>query len=475
MSKIKFNREFQLSVLKLMLFDSLFISKCCEYLKKSYFQDEILGWFFNNFKEHYEKHKKFPDEVTILNDIDIRISDEVKEDYKTVFSDICSSNIENSEYIKSKMTEFARTAYFVTGHNEYIELYKKNAPIEEIYEKHAKVSENLYTINFDGDDAINVEDFDSLLKELKDSQKNKITTGIKELDYALLGGMPRQSVTTILAGYNEGKTTFMINVAVEAAYCDKKVLFIYNEGRKIHLFGKFISKISNSVYNEIVSGLNVDEEIRILKQAKSFMENRIVIKEMRDVGGTVENLYSYCKQKKKEFDYDLLVVDYAGNLEVNSKDVNSSHEKMEKIWKTLDQMSAELDCAVLTAAQFNREGVKKAKQNNRKEDDGSFKIVDSSDVGLGMAINKISDTIITINPYGKDKSIVLFVDKTRENEKGQLIKLHTDFSRSMTHGKDLRSYRVSFEDIKDAFLTEQECSLLNKIQKNNDPTSSVNQ
>ena len=262
------------------------------------------------------------------------------------------------------------------------------------------------------------------------------------------GMIPKKSVTTIISAYNVGKTSASISCCYHAAMSGKKILFIFHEGRKEQIVLKFISRITKIPYNSLKSGgyLEEPDQIQKIEKAKKMIDKYIRIKEMRHVGVTVEDVFKYCKNMKRNWDFDMMVDDYGQKL-FSKKKMEFRHN-LAHTWNTFDLMSAELDIAILTCAQLNRDNAIKNKAGE--------KIVRSDGVSEAITIAHVSETILTLNKSSKqenDNQMVICLDKARDAQAGLLIECQTDMRCALTHdpkwGMEAKGYDGQMESDSD--------------------------
>lgn len=432
-----FRPEFQYSVLKLMLRDPFFCTKCSRYLQPAHFNDHFLGWFFSLFSTHFEKFNKLPDATVILNEIHLKIKIEEQENYTRVFKLIAGAQVKNEVYIKDLMTDFIKACYYREMHQESAEYYNQ----DRIHEAFALVdakNEEIKQINFQEDNRINFDNIDLMLETLRKTNNNKIPTGLHCIDHHLAGGYPRGAVTTVMGGYNCGKTTFLINLAVTAAQAGNKVLFTFNEGRKEQILSRFLSRITSIPQNTILAHyLNANDQAKI-REATDFLREFIVIKPLTFVGVTVEDFYDYAKELKSEFDFQVAFNDYGQDL-LPKKSFSEERFNESRVWVTFDQMASEMDIAVVSAAQFNREGHKKSKKDT---------IVRSDSVSECIKISQKSEVILTLNVLERFPGyLFVLLDKNRDGPKDILCRVKTDFQRNTTHNDFLPQGHVNEIDL----------------------------
>lgn len=421
--KFNFDIHFQNGILKQMLREDMFALGCSTHIKSEYFSNKYQAWLFKKIKMYMEKYKAIPTKNFLVDQLKTISVDEL-ESYKLALKNILEVETKDIDYMKDELTNFIRSKEFAKMHKDLAELYN-DKKLDEAMRVAQERSENLFKISFSDDTYVTPTEIDVILTTASVTAKDRIPTGIPLLDDKLGGGLAKEEVTTIISAYNAGKTTAAINIAYYAAMSNKKVLFLFHEGNKKNIVLKFLARITCIPYNRLVAGGLTEGEYKKIDSAKLLVEKYIRIKEMRKVGIAIEEVYSYAKATKKEWDFDLLIDDYGAILSSSSMKFKEKRHVLTHIWETFSLMSSELKIAIVTIAQFNREAVKVNREGS--------KVLRSENVSEAIGISQHSDNIITLNRSSEDalkNNVTLCLDKTRETEAGLLIECVTDFKTS---------------------------------------------
>jgi hypothetical protein len=371
----------------------------------------------------------------MVDQLKLVVEDEL-EMFLAIYEKIIDSPISEKAYIEDSLEKFSKLSEFKKLHIKSAELCNSYR-YEESYEFVAKQISKINDISFKNDKHITSKEIDDTLKRYEEKKFEEISImGVDQLpDYggkkSWNGKIPKGSVTTVIGSYNTGKTAFMINCAMLIASCGHRVLFIFHEGRKEQIILRFLSRITLIPYNVLKVGLLDEDQKQRVEMAKEFIENFIRIREMRNVGNTVEDVVLYAKQTMKEWPFDCLIDDYGQKL-MPKRVYSELRHNQKQVWDTLDSMSGELNIAVMTAAQLNREYSKKNKKG--------IEIIRSEGISEAISIAHISETILTLNRSAKDgveDKLVICLDKSRDENNGLLIQCRTNMSALITHDPDL--------------------------------------
>lgn len=419
-----------------MFEDEPFFIRCMSYLEGSYFSDsnsgdQYLAWIYEKVRKYYDKYNERPTFQYLGQQIK-GLKEDKQDTYLNVLIKIKETEVTDRQFLKDELTVFIRNCEFKKMHVKAAELFN-NQLFDKAFTITEEYMEKINSIQFSEDDYVKSSEIDSILVAARESHNTEIPImgqSFKFDEYREWSGkISKQAVTTIIAGFNIGKTSFSINCAYHAAMAGNKTLFIFHEGRKSQIVLRFLSRISGIPFNTIKAGLYLKEpdEIRKIEKAKAFIDEYIRIKEMRHVGATVEDVYRYCKNMKRSWNFDMMVDDYGQVLFPKKKYAEMRHNHAQ-IWNTFDQMSAELNIAILTCAQLNRDYAKKNKAGDE--------IVRSLGVSEAIGIAHKSETILTLNKSSKQENndeMIVCLDKARDDQAGMLIKCTTDMRKILTH------------------------------------------
>lgn len=249
----------------------------------------------------------------------------------------------------------------------------------------------------------------SILNELYEHVENlrrhgrqNIPTGFQSLDEVLDGGLLPGTVTTIGGITSLGKTTFIMQIAESMAAGGTDALVISLEMEKIRLVAKSISRITfaNSdedtalTMGDVISGDRWDSlterQSELFKNAIEEYSKKICphlfIKEVLGEF-TVLDLRELVKKHIRLMGRKpVLFVDYLQQLQPIDNKLNDT-QMIDENMKKLDQMSRELQIAVVLVSSFNRSSYQKKAAFEGFRDSG--KIEYSSRVVLGLQLRGI--------------------------------------------------------------------------------------
>lgn len=217
------------------------------------------------------------------------------------------------------------------------------------------------------------------------SQKTneRVSTGIKELDDAMNGGLPKGNVALVIAGTGVGKTTFGSILAMKSALEGNKVLHIFFEDTVAEIGRKYYSTLTGRYTNEYEE-LEGDRKKELTSEIMGVPLYRTALslikpKRMRNGEDRVEDIINYVrKQIAMGWKPDMIIIDYMSCLKLTSDQrvaVSKEYELLEKAMKRLECFAQDENIAIWVEQQTNRDGVKSETKNDRIGNvQGSFRL-----------------------------------------------------------------------------------------------------
>ncbi len=434
-NQFPFDKEIQYHILKMMTNSETFLVKCAAFLKGEYFEDTQLAWFFDTILNHYNQFKKPIEMITLKNEVSTKLEQDQRFTYERVLEKIEASDYTDEDYLRKELTGWLRSRKFIRLHQNMANLFNDHRR-ENAYDVTLSAINDIKQIDFIADKIIDFNDVENLINSVSKTSERRITTGIPEFDDAMLGGFPKQTLTTILGGTNVGKSLMLINLAYYAMIHDKKVLFIYHEGQDDQTTLRFISRFTGIPYMKFYGGLeSLDATDRHkLMAAKSLLSERLVLKPWQSFATTIEEVISYCKQKKTEFDFDLVVCDYGQLLSVRTASNELRHNQA-LVYRGLASLAAELDVAVISAAQ----GTRAAQIDIEK----GRKLLSITDVSECFEIIRCSECVITLTKSKEDEvngRIKILLAKQRDGITNVAVDCVTDLAKLVMYDRRIGIY-----------------------------------
>lgn len=247
---------------------------------------------------------------------------------------------------------------------------------------------------------------DKRIEDRRDGKRRGITTGLKNLDLLLGGGLRPGAMYCVAARPGQGKTTFAVSAAMAAAAEKATVGFYSVEQLDEELTQKLISNAARVLGTRLDSG-NLDEaELdQVIAGAKETIRRRIYMAE--GFNASTERLVASMRRMRRRGQLDVAVVDYIQRLTLAGEKHENRQAAIANISRQLKQLAMELHIPILVLAQLNREAAKLP---------GSADIQHIKDSG---AIEQDADVVVVINVEGEQS--FLDVRKNRHGHTGRLL------------------------------------------------------
>ena len=175
------------------------------------------------------------------------------------------------------------------------------------------------------------------------------STGFPSID-SRLGPIPRKFNLILAARPSTGKTTMGFQIAANICmkHGAKGVMFSL-ESPVQQIVDRAISMRSKVPLNRIKDQMISDaQKQQLFKSKKDIEDLGLIIDDGR--GKNIYDIRSMARRYKKQHGLDFVLIDHFGRI----RPTRSERSAIEEISLELDDMKHELDCIVITLAQFNR-------------------------------------------------------------------------------------------------------------------------
>lgn len=411
--------------------DLSYFMKIKKYLQttnnKSYFNDEKYQFIFNLYCKYFDKNERQPKKSTLLSIVDAYknrngIQEELFIYYKSIINDMYSTTFE--EYDKDYIEEI--TIDFIKQARAYETIIEAQNDINERnYEAIVSKMENAVRINLDKNLGLSIKDFAVIFDKInEETSEGIISSGYHNLDNFTTGFSPK--TLTIFSGTpGTGKTLLLGNLAINAFFEGKKVIFYTFETALTKLMVRLYANLTGYSKGEIV----LDQEGTIDKLNNifnDFEEGDLIIKEYNANEACSSDLLAHIRDLKmyNNWEPDIIFVDYI--LIMRANDPRLSQENSYKYYKTVSEelrnIGKTLNIPIVTASQINREGM--------SDRGGSLQQLGGKQISESRGIYDTADIFIPIAQGLKDKEnnrFYLIGDKVREGESGWRIQYDIDY------------------------------------------------
>ena len=281
------------------------------------------------------------------------------------------------------------------------------------------------------------------IEYLRESEEEAlgVPTGFTDLD-RLLGGLQKSDLIVVAGRPGQGKTSFLLNLAVNAARLGQARVAIFSmEMSNEQIVQRIISTETGINSQDLRLGRVSDADWSRFVEAVGTLSNlRIYLDDSPAV--SVMQLRTKCRRLYREHGLDLIVVDYLQLMTAGTslgRDTNRVQE-ITYISRGLKELARELNVPLVSAAQLSRaveQRQDKRPQLSDLRESGS--IEQDSDVVLFLYRDEVYNEA-TDRPNEAD----VLVAKHRNGPTGSVTLL---FRKELTKFVNLRKQRVDLSDV----------------------------
>ncbi|GIW62934.1 MAG: replicative DNA helicase [Patescibacteria group bacterium] len=260
------------------------------------------------------------------------------------------------------------------------------------------------------------ENFERLEKFLKSGDEYRgVQTGFKDLDKKL-GGMQKANLIILAARPGLGKTSFALNIALNAALKQKKSIGFFSlEMSKEELVDRLLASHADVDSWKIKTGKSSDEEYtKIVTAMGELSDLKIYIDDTPGI--SIIEMRTKARKLMFEKGLDLIVVDYLQLADAGRR-FDSRVQEVSFISQGLKNLARELQIPVLALSQLSRaveqRGNKKPQLSDLRE---SGSIEQDADVVMFLYNEDDSDDLIEQNK----RKVKLSIAKHRNGPIGEI-------------------------------------------------------
>lgn len=384
--KFEFDGAFQSKIAALVVRDTQFMQRVDGLIRPEYFESGVDAAWVSVCMRYYLKYKRVPADKTIYarllkEDLTAKIIDPVMMTHMARYyqDNILKADLSDRDFVVDEVATFARhQAVSAAILQSVTDLDRRD------FERISKSLRKALDVgaNQDGDIYDFGENVEARTGERLDRAAGKlppqgITTGYPMLNDCLYHkGWGRRELSVIMGGAKAGKTTALLDFAIQAVNAHHNVLYVTLEVSAKILAERCDANMSQTRVMDLQ-----DKAHDVKAKVKSFMTAagaRLVLKEFPTGSATVSDLRRLIERfKSRGLVFDMVVVDYA-DIMAPERYTDNQQENSKSVYVGLRGLAMAEDFALLTATQTNREGFKAtvAKAEHVADDFNKIRIAD---------------------------------------------------------------------------------------------------
>lgn len=425
-----FDVGFQKKILNLVCKDVNFLIKASKYIKKEFFETEILRWVYKVIVDYYEKYQKMTTFEVFQQEIMDLPDDKNKLEYLSVYKDVISADMKEREYIIDKVQEWIRRNALKPRLETAVILYNKGK-IDDCVQETLKAADDYKKISFTVPHrSYFFEDVEKRMikREAKKSEIDnyRFTTGVIELDNIIGGGLTRGEFGVVVGDAKAGKSIFLMNVGAVniRSFPSANVLHINLEGKNDQIDDRYEARLLQMNYREVTRN-NLPDNIR--SRYKNFNGKLVISNLNTSWNYTSEDIENEIIDMRADgFTPDIVIVDYGDLLTPRNTSADDKYKGQEECFRDLKTLAIKYNVAMWSASQVHRIDSKIAKP----ETDNTFYYT-RRNLADSYAKVRIADLLITLNVTDEERRnnrLRVYVDAYRDSECGQRLSINTNYS-----------------------------------------------
>ena len=349
------------TILSNLVFNNDYFQKVFPYLKTDYFEDNNTKKVFETYSKYVEEYKEPPSVEALKISLDKR-KDLNEESYKTVMAEVDSlalDSLTNPDWLVSETEKFCQDRDLFNSIRKAILIMNGEEKGSDVGVIPELLSQSL-AISFDtsiGHDFI--DDADSRY-DFYHRKEERLPFDIDMLNKITKGGLPRKSMTVLLATTGGGKSLVKCHMAASYLLHGKNVLYVTMEMAEERIAERIDANMMNVTLDELKIMPRDVYEKRI-ERIKGKTTGKLVVKEYPTGSahaGHFRHLLHELKMKRG-FIPDVIFIDYlniCASSRVKGAAAANSYTLVKSIAEEIRGLSMEFNCAVVTSSQFNRDG-----------------------------------------------------------------------------------------------------------------------
>jgi len=447
------------TVLSNLVFNEDYFRKVYPYIKKDYFEDNNIKKVFETYSSYVDEYRE-PPSIEVLK-LTLDKSKDMNEDtYKKVLETVDTLKRDpdtDQDWLVAETEKFCQDRDLYNAIRKAI-LVVDGSDKEFSKDGLPSLLQDSLAISFDtsvGHDFL--EDYESRY-DFYHKKEERIPFDIDLLNKITKGGLPRKSMTVLLATTGGGKSLVKCHMAANAMMAGKNVVYITMEMAEERISERIDANLLNVTIDE-VSEMPRDVYDKRMNRIKGKATGKLVVKEFPTGSAHVGHFRHLLTElrMKKNFKPDIIMIDYlniCASARVKGAAAANSYTLVKSIAEEVRGLAMEYNCAVVTSSQFNRDGYGNTDVDLTNTSE-SMGITHTADCILGLITTEELDSLGQLmlkqlkNRWGdlsKYRRFVVGIDRS----KMQIYDLEDSAQRGITQGQSVANTAprpsVSFTD-----------------------------
>ena len=349
------------TILSNLIYNEDYCRRVFPYIKEDYFDDNSLRKIFSTYSEYMNEYKEPPSIEALKISIDKRkdLNETAYKEVTTLIDELKTDENTNETFLVDETEKFCQNKDLYNSIRKAILILDGQDKENDKGAIPGILSDSL-GISFDthiGHDFL--EDYESR-HEYYHRKEERIPFDVDILNTITKGGLPRKSMTVLLATTGGGKSLVKCHMAASSLMHGKNVLYVTMELAEEEVARRIDANIMDITLDE-VKEVPLDVFEKRMDRYKSKTPGKLVIKEYPTGSahsGHFRHLLNEMRMKKN-FTPDIVFIDYlniCASARVKGAAAANSYTLVKSIAEEIRGLAMEFDIAVVTSSQFNRDG-----------------------------------------------------------------------------------------------------------------------
>lgn len=334
--------------------------KVIPFLKSEYFQDPIDKKIFELIHNYVENYNVSPSIEALNIDLDSTsgLSDDQYTEAKKVISSFIDKSDKDMPWLVDTTESFCKDKSLYNAVLESIKIIDNKS---DNLSKGAlpQIMSDALSVSFDTSIGHDFIDNASERYDINHSEVFRIPFDIDILNKITNGGLPRKTLSMLLASTGVGKTAVMCHMASANLMSGYNVLYITLEMSEEKIAERIDANTLNTRIQDFPS-MGKDEYLSRIEKVKGSTTGKLIIKEYPTASASAANFRHLINELKikKNFIPDIIYIDYL-NICASSRVKNTqanSYTIVKSIAEEIRGLAIEFDLPIVTATQTNRAG-----------------------------------------------------------------------------------------------------------------------
>ena len=349
------------TVLSNLLFNEDYYRRVYPYIKSEYFDDIGLKKIFDTYSTYVDEYREPPSVEALKITLDNR-KDMNEDSYQQVMSTVDELNVDAStdfDWLVNQTEKFCQDKDLFNSIRKAI-LIMDGEDKENDKGSIPELLSQALSISFDtsiGHDFI--DDAESRY-EFYHRKEERMPFDIDLLNKVTKGGLPRKSMSVLLATTGGGKSLVKCHMAANYLMQGKNVVYITMEMAEERISERIDANLMDVTLDELKL-LPRDVYEKRINRIKSKATGKLIVKEYPTGSahaGHFRHLLNELKMKRG-FKADVIFIDYlniCSSSRVKGAAAANSYTLVKSIAEEIRGLAMEFNCAIVTSSQFNRDG-----------------------------------------------------------------------------------------------------------------------